>query len=117
MDSINEALEQDLEDWELVRRFLPEGWEGLARSTGALRRTRRFGDASSLLRTLLIHLAEGCSLKETALRAQRGGLADVSSVAVWKRLREAGEWFRQMAELLMRQWVERLPREVPCFRM
>ncbi|HEX9595727.1 MAG TPA: IS4 family transposase [Anaerolineales bacterium] len=112
MQAIEEALEQDLEDWELVRRFLPTGWENLARSTGALRRATRFHDASSLLRTLLIHLADGCSLKETALRAQLGGLANVSSVAVWKRLREAGEWFRQMAEALMYQWVERLPREV-----
>jgi hypothetical protein len=61
------------------------------------------------LRTLLIHLAEGCSLKETAFRACHGGLVEVSSVAVWKRLRQSGEWLRWMAEAITEQWVARLP--------
>ena len=112
LESIERALEEDLEDWELVTRFLPEDWERMARVTRALRRTKKFADASSLLRTLLIHLAAGCSLKETAARARRGGLAQVSGVAVWKRLREAGEWFRWMAQALMARWVERLPHAV-----
>lgn len=112
MDTIAKAVKEDLEDWELVQRFLPQGWEQMARETRALRRAKKFHDASSLLQTLLIHLAAGCSLKETALRARLAGLAMVSSVAVWKRLREAGEWFRRMSESLMRDWVRRLPRDV-----
>lgn len=102
----------DLEDWALVERLLPEGWERQARELGALRRAKGFGDAQALLRTLLIHLAGGCSLKETATRAAEGNVAQVSSVAVWKRLRHSGEWFRWMTEALMRAWVERLPQEV-----
>ena len=90
MRTIREAVKQDLEDWQLVERFLPQDWEAMARSAGALRRRGKFRDAPSLLRTLLLHLAAGCSLKETALRARLGGLAEVSAVAVWKRLREAG---------------------------
>ena len=110
MEAIREAVKQDLEDWDLVERFLPEGWQAMARETKAFRRRRgKFTDAPSLLRTLLIHLAAGCSLKETALRARLGGLADVLAVAVWKRLREAGEWFRQMAAALRNDWVRRLP--------
>jgi hypothetical protein len=112
MEAIRTAIEEDVEDWRLVERFLPQGWEQMARETHALRRLTRFHDASSLLRTLLIHLAEGCSLKETALRARLADLATVSSVAIWKRLRESGEWFRVMSECLMRDWVQRLPREV-----
>jgi len=112
VESIERALEEDLEDWELVTRFLPEDWERMARVTRALRRTKKFADADSLLRTLLIHLAAGCSLMETAARARRGGVAQVSGVAVWKRLREAGEWFRWMAQALMAQWVERLPHAI-----
>lgn len=112
MKDIRAALMEDLDDWQLVERFLPPGWEEMARETQALRRMTKFRSAASLLRTLLIHLAAGCSLKETALRAQMAELATVSSVAVWKRLREAGEWFRVMSECLMREWVERLPRDV-----
>jgi hypothetical protein len=112
MDAIEEAVKKDLEDWELVQRFLPEGWEQMARETGAMRRSRKFPNASALLRTLLIHLAAGCSLNETAVRVKLAGVAMVSSVAIWKRLREAGEWFRRMGELLMQEWVKRLPREV-----
>ena len=85
------------EDWEVIVGCLPDGWEEQARLTGALRRTRRFGNPERLLRTLLIHLAEGCSLRETAVRAQQGGLAAVSDVAVMKRLRASEEWLRWMA--------------------
>jgi len=108
---IEEIVRGDVEDWDIVLRLLPAGWEEKARKLGALRRRgRKFGNSEALLRTLLIHLAEGCSLKETSLRAKQGGLAEVSSVAIWKRLRQSGEWLRWMCEELMKQWVEHLPR-------
>jgi len=109
---IEEVVKEDVGDWELVLHFLPEGWREKARELGALRRAKKFDSSVCLLRTLLIHLAEGCSLKETALRARHAGLADVSSVAIWKRLRQSGEWLRWMAEALMNQWVERLPKDL-----
>lgn len=93
------------EDWEVLRRFLPAGWEQKGRELGAFRRARGFEDAEALLRVLLVHLAEGCSLRETAARASEGALADVSDVAVHLRLRGAGEWLRWMAQEVMRAWV------------
>jgi len=93
-----ERFEGLKEDWEVIERVLPEGWQEAARRTGALRRTRGFKDAASLLRTMLIHLVDGCSLRETAVRAQAGGLADVSDVALLLRLRGCGEWFRWLGE-------------------
>ena len=60
------------EDFEYVLRLLPEGWQAKAKELGALRRCRKVPSAEVLLRVLLIHLAEGCSLRETALRAARG---------------------------------------------
>ena len=48
------------DDWDVVLAFLPEGWEQKAKELGALRRCRRFKDPGVLLRTLLIHLADGC---------------------------------------------------------
>lgn len=85
------------EDWETILRHLPEGWEARAYESGAMRRVRGFGNPEALLRTLLVHLAEGCSLRETAARARQGGLAAVSDVAIMKRLQKAEEWLRWMA--------------------
>lgn len=100
-----DILEAEADDWEVVQRLLPAGWQGKAKELGALRRCREFADAQMLLRVLFIHLAEGCSLRETAVRAAEGGLVSVSSVALFKRLRVSGEWFRWMTDELMRQWV------------
>ena len=91
------------EDWDVISTLLPTGWQEQARRTGALRRTRGFKDAASLLRVMLIHWVDGCSLRETAVRARAGGLADVSDVALLARFRGCGEWFRWMGEQLSRR--------------
>jgi hypothetical protein len=56
-----------------------------------------------MLRVLLIHLADGCSLRETAVRASAGGLAAVSDVALLKRLRSCAAWFEWMVQQLAAQ--------------
>lgn len=99
----DERFEGLSEEWEVIERVLPSGWQQAARETGALRRTRGFKDAAALLRVLLIHLVEGCSLRETAVRADAGGLANVSDVALLGRLRGCGEWFRWMVEQMSRR--------------
>lgn len=86
------------EEWGVVEAALPHGWQEAAKQTGAMTRTRGFDGPATLLRVLLIHLVDGCSLRETASRARAGGLADVSDVAILGRLRSCGEWFRWMAE-------------------
>ena len=105
----NDILAGVAEDWQIVLRVLPSGWPDKARELGALRRYREFPDAATLLRVLLIHLAEGCSLRETAVRAAEGQLVTVSDVALLKRLRVSGEWFRWMGEELMRRWMTARP--------
>ena len=91
-------------DWEVVKRMLPPGWEGKAAELGAVRRQLRgFEDLDALLRVLLIHLADGCSLRETAVRASAGGLSAVSDVALLKRLRACGPWFEWMAHEMATQ--------------
>ena len=92
------AIIEELDDWEVLCSFLPEGWEGKAREYGALVRARGVADAPALLRTLLIHIARGCSLAETAVRARQMGLARLNAAAVYKRLRSAEEWLRWLAE-------------------
>lgn len=97
------------EDWELVKRLLPEQWEQKARELGAFRRGREIADPSTLLRVMLIHLAQGCGLRETAVRAQHGGLARVSDVAILKRLKGCGAWFEWMAGALRQRWLPDFP--------
>jgi Transposase DDE domain len=97
------------EDWQVVQDLLPRGWELKARELGALRRGRGIADAATLLRVMLIHLAQGCGLRETAVRAHEGGLASVSDVAILKRLKGCGEWFNWMAEGLRQRWLPEFP--------
>src|SRR5512135_2976411 len=91
---------QRLDDWQVVSQLLPQGWEQAARRLGALRRARGIPNANVLLRVLMVHLADGCSLKETALRARQAGWCTISSVAVFKRLQAAEPWLRWLAEQL-----------------
>jgi hypothetical protein len=90
-------------DWQAIERVLPQGWQEAARHTGAMRRTRGFKDPATLLRVLLIHLVDGCSLRETAVRAEAGGLVKVSDVALLARLRGSGPWFRWMGDQMSRR--------------
>jgi hypothetical protein len=53
---------------------------------------------------MLIHLVDGCSLRETAVRAQRGGIVSVNDTSLLRRLRQCGEWFRWIAQELMQSW-------------
>jgi len=105
------------EDWEVIESVLPAGWQDAARRTGALLRTRGFDSPATLLRVLLIHLVEGCSLRETAVRANAGGLASVSDVALLGRLRGSGEWFRWMVEQMSRRLSEASQEVLPGKRV
>jgi hypothetical protein len=100
------------EDFEYLLTFLPPGWKDKAKELGALKRCRKVPDAEALLRMLLIHLAEGYSLRETAVQARRGHVVDVSDVTVMDRLKQSGAWFQWMNEQLMNQWVSLHPRTV-----
>jgi hypothetical protein len=70
------------DDWQVLVKFLPVGWQKAAKELGALKRCRKFENAEVLLRTLLIHLAGGCSLRETAVRARQGKITAISDVAL-----------------------------------
>ncbi len=91
------------EEWEVVSLFLPEGWRELARETGALKGLRKDKSVDALLRTLLLHLACGHSLRETVVRARKANLADLSDVALLKRLRKSGDWLHALCVALFRE--------------
>lgn len=85
-------------DWSVVTTMLPVHWQDKAKELEAVRRLRGFSNVEAMLRVMLIHLADGCSLRETAARARAGNLADVSAVALLKRLRGCGSWFQWMIQ-------------------
>ena len=83
--------------------FLPDNWRDLASETGALKGLRKNKSAENLLRVLLLHLGCGHSLRETAVRARQEGLAELSSVALWNRLRKSQAWLRSLCLELFRE--------------
>jgi hypothetical protein len=101
-------LEEE-DDWHVLLTFLPVGWQSKVKELGALQRVRKFESVETLLRILLIHLADGCSLRETAVRAKQGNIASISDVALLKRLKASGEWFRWMAAGVMERWLDKEP--------
>ena len=80
--------------------FLPANWKVLAQQSGALKGLRQDKSVESNLRLLLLHIGCGLSLKETAARAAQCGLAQLSDVALFKRLRKSREWLRRMCEAM-----------------
>lgn len=90
----------ELEDWKVLLGLFPPEWRQLGRSSGAVRRLRGFPSLEALLRTLLLHVGCGWSLRETAVQAKLAGIANVSDVTLLNRLRDAEDWLRQLCQRL-----------------
>jgi Transposase DDE domain len=98
------------EDWHTLKTFFPKNWQSLGRQTGAISRSLRgFNSADNLLRTLMIHLACGYSLRETVACADVSRLANISDVALLKRLRSCKKWFYEMCLALMEEQGIKIP--------
>ena len=91
------------EDWDLLVTFLPAKWRELAAETGALKGLRKDKSVENLLRVLLLHLGCGYSLRETAVRARKAQLAELTAAAVWQRLRKAKGWLHALCMELWRE--------------
>src|SRR5581483_11713004 len=70
------------ENWKVLTALLPRGWRQMAWQSGAVSRLRAFPSPDALLRMLLLHMARGYSLRETAVRANLASWADISDVAL-----------------------------------
>jgi hypothetical protein len=91
------------EDWGLLRSFLPEDWAAQAAASGALKGLRQDKSPENLLRTLMLHVACGFSLRETVVRARQADLASLSDVALMKRLRKSRDWLYGLCVALFRE--------------
>ena len=86
-----------IDDWEILKRFLPDGWESKAIELNALARRRKIKSAEILLRVLLIYLASGKSLRTTSTYAMESGICDINDVALLHRLKASAEWLRWLS--------------------
>jgi hypothetical protein len=100
------------EDWEIIRDWLPKDLDERARLHHFFRRARGLTDSERWLRLILMHVAGGLSLEQTTVRARELGLAEVSGVALFKRLRGAEEWLRDLCQYLLAEQQNRLGRSV-----
>ena len=91
------------EDWAILRNWLPDNIEELARESGFLQRSRGLQDMETWLRLILLHAGGGLSLQQTVVRAAELGLAQISAVALHKRLLRAGPWLKKLTEALLAQ--------------
>jgi len=88
--------------WRFLLQMLPEGIEESAVEKLAIRRRRGVESAEDLLRLALAYGVCDFSLRQTAAWAKVKGIADISDVALLKRLRGAADW---LGWLVLR-WLE-----------
>lgn len=81
-----------MDEWGVVERLLPQGWQTAARELGAFRRARYIKDPSTLLRVLLFHAVNDAGLRQSAALLRAAGVAQLSQVALFKRLRKSKDW-------------------------
>jgi hypothetical protein len=91
------------DNWKVLASLFPAGWRQMAWQSGAVERLRGFPSPDVLLRILLLHVARGYSLRETVVRAKLANWADISDVALLKRLRSSEEWLRLLCTELLRE--------------
>ena len=101
----------------MLLSLLPAEWQQQAVLSGACERLRGFSSISDLLRTLLLHVGNGYSLRETVVRAKAAGIARVSDVALMKRLQNAEGWLHGLCVLLLRESGWEMPMEMRGFNV
>jgi Transposase DDE domain len=104
-------------NWDYLLTLLPADWRELAKSSGGVRRRRGAVSLSSLLRTLLLHIAHGCSLRTTSAVAKAAGWVSMSDVALLKKLRACEGWLRELCVGLLKESGMSLPQAHRGLRM
>jgi Transposase DDE domain len=99
------AMDED--GWRSLVKRLPGGkaLRASARASGALVRRRGVKTPAALLRLILAYGPGGQSLRETSAWAAMAGVAQVSDVALLKRLQRAAPWLEGLVGGLLAQRV------------
>lgn len=101
-------------EWPYLLTFLPneDALERTARACGAITRKRHISQASTLLRLAFVYSCCGMSLRQTAAWAEERQVAQLSDVAVLKRLRAAAEWLESLLAIKLAE--RAAPPDVPA---
>ncbi len=97
----HELLLNDLWRSTLARLGGAEALEASAREKGAFARARGVVCTADLLRLILAYCLGGMGLRSTSAWAASVGLAELSNVALLKRLRKCGPWMEYLASSLL----------------
>jgi len=104
-----DALRYVDDEWLYVLSLMPDNLEALCVSKLAMTRRREVSSAADYLRLCMAYSMCDMSLRQTAAWAAATGLADISDVAVLKRLRAAPAWLGAVvAEWLYRRGLSRV---------
>lgn len=103
------------DQWKSLLARLPREFdlEKTLRECKALVRRRGITSAEALLRLILVYSLCGLSLRATAAWAQAQGVANISDVALLKRLRKASPWMGQLLAAKLAERVEGLGSQAP----
>jgi hypothetical protein len=97
----HESLLNELWQSSLARLGGEGAIEASARELGAFQRARAVGCATDLLRLILAYCLGGMGLRTTSAWALSVGLAELSSVALLKRLRKCRAWMEYLVSALL----------------
>jgi len=97
------------DDWGALAAFLPVDLEARALSARALVRRREIRSAEDLVRMAMVYGLDDMSLRETSAWAREREIADLSDVAVLKRLRRSVPLLRGLCSHLISTDKDPLP--------
>jgi hypothetical protein len=97
-----------VEGWAIIRSWLPVELNESAKRKGLWKRAEGLQDAECWLRLILMHVAGGLSLEQTVVRAKEWGWAEISAVALFKRLSRAQPWLEELTQYLLAEQRRRL---------
>ena len=106
---------RETEQFEQLLELLPEGWEEKAKELGAFERGREIKTPRELLRLILLYITEGKSFARTSAIINLSQTADISKIAVFKRIQKCGNWLKWLCRHIYRkagligekpQWLE-----------
>lgn len=95
-------LEHKFNDtWDYIKSILPSDLDEMAAKTHALVRRKGVSGAADLLRIILTYGVTDLPLKATAAWAFSTGLGQLTSVALFYRIRNAREWLSQLIAAML----------------
>jgi hypothetical protein len=89
--------------FEQLLELLPGGWEEKAGELKAFQRARGIKTPKELLKIILLYLTKGKSFRGTSAIMRLSGEAEISDVAILKRIRNSAAWLQWLCGNIYRR--------------